>query len=91
MPEEPFYKPNRAPQPSRTPRPGERLWELHRRPVTWSAELRFHGESYGWEAQILRDGELVIGRRFLLREQAVEWAETKRQALMEAAETADGR
>lgn len=21
----------------------------------WSCELRFHGESYGWEAQILRE------------------------------------
>jgi hypothetical protein len=49
--------------------------------VTWSCELRFHGESYGWEAQILREGELVIGRRFDLRRLAERWAEEERQAL----------
>jgi hypothetical protein len=49
--------------------------------VTWSCELRFHGESCGWEAQILREGELVIGRRFDLRRQAVQWAEVERQIL----------
>ena len=47
--------------------------------VTWSAELRFHGESVGWEAQILRDGELVIGRTFMLKELAVGWAEQERK------------
>jgi hypothetical protein len=34
-------------------------------PCDTSAELRFHGESYGRKApMILRDGELPIGRRF---------------------------
>jgi hypothetical protein len=47
--------------------------------VTWSAELRVHGE-YGVEAQILRNGELTIGRRFLLKEQAIRWAEAERAA-----------
>jgi hypothetical protein len=36
--------------------------------VTWSAELRCQGE-YGIEEQILRNGELSIGRRFPLKEQ----------------------
>jgi hypothetical protein len=45
--------------------------------VTWSAELRYHGE-YGVEAQILRNGEHTIGRRFPLKEQAVRWAEDER-------------
>jgi hypothetical protein len=45
--------------------------------VTWSAELRYHGE-YGVEAQILRNGELRIGRRFPLKEQAVRWAEAEK-------------
>jgi hypothetical protein len=80
--EQPFYKPNRTPPPPRTAKPGEFLWELRREPVTWSGELRFHGESYGWEAQILRDGELAIGQRFLLRDQAVAWAEKQRQHLL---------
>ena len=34
--------------------------------VTWSAELRFHGE-YGVEAQ-MRDGDLAIARSFVLRD-----------------------
>jgi hypothetical protein len=34
----------------------------------WSCDFRFHGESYGGEAQMLRDGELVAGQRFVLRE-----------------------
>ena len=55
------------------PRPGEALWSLQKGDVTWSAELRVHGE-YGVEAQILRNGELTIGRRFLLKEQAIRWA-----------------
>jgi hypothetical protein len=62
-------------------RPGELLWSFRKDRVIWSAELRFHGESYGWEAQILRDGQLVIGRRFLLKEQAIEWAEEERKAI----------
>ena len=52
---------------------------------TWSAELRYHGE-YGVEAQILRNGELTIGRRFPLKEQAVRWAEVERA---HAGETVD--
>ena len=45
--------------------------------VTWSAELRYHGE-YGVEAQILRNGELALGRRFMLKEQAVRWADEEK-------------
>jgi hypothetical protein len=53
------------------PRPGEPLWTLRHYHVTWSAELRFHGQGIGWEAQILRNDDLVIGRRLDLREHAV--------------------
>jgi hypothetical protein len=59
------------------PRPGEPLWSIRKGDVTWSAELRYHGE-YGVEAQILRNGELSIGRRFPLKEQAVGWAEEEK-------------
>ena len=41
----------------------------------------FNGESWGWEAQILRDRELVIGQRFALRQMAEAWAEAERQIL----------
>ena len=39
--------------PPRVPRPGERLFEFVRASdkAPMSCELRFHGESYGWEAQ----------------------------------------
>jgi hypothetical protein len=69
---------NHRPAP-RVRRPGETLWTLRRDHVTWSCELRFHGESVGWEAQTLRDGELVIGRTFLLRRMAEAWAAEERQ------------
>jgi hypothetical protein len=41
------------------------------------AELRYPGE-YGVQAQILRNGELTIGRRFPLKEQAVRWTEAEK-------------
>jgi hypothetical protein len=65
--------------PERQRRRGELLWTVRRDHVTWTCELRFHGESVGWEAQILRENELVIGRTFILRELAVKWAETERR------------
>ena len=54
------------PAPRCRPRPGEPLWSVRKEGVTWSAELRYHGE-YGVEAQILLNGELSIGRRFPLK------------------------
>jgi hypothetical protein len=62
------------------PRPAEPLWELRRDYVTWRCDLSYHGED-GVEAQILRDGALVIGRRFDLKEQAVQWGEEERKLL----------
>jgi hypothetical protein len=49
--------------------------------VTWSAELFFRGAGVGWEAQILRDGDLVIARTFMLRDVAVGWAKNERDRL----------
>ena len=43
--------------------------------------VRFHGESYDWEAQILRDGGLVVAQRFVLRQMAEAWAEAEWQIL----------
>jgi hypothetical protein len=40
-----------------------------------TCELRFNGESYGWEAMFKNDGELFISRGgFATRAQAVQWA-----------------
>jgi hypothetical protein len=47
--------------------------------VTWTCDLRFHGESYGWEAMILRDGELFFSCRFVLKAVAAQWAEGERR------------
>ena len=80
MSDEPFYSPNQRPIP-RAPRPGEPLWSLQKDGSTWSAELRDHGTGVGVEAQILRDGDLVICRRFVVRELATRWAEQERQAI----------
>ena len=77
---DPFYLPNRTPPPPRQPKPGEPLWELRKDHATWSCELRVHGE-WGVEAQILRDGELVIGRLFDTRAIAVQWAVDERSAI----------
>ena len=76
----PFYAPNRKPVPQRHYRPQliERLWDVGADHVTWSCDLRFHGESYGWEAMILRDDELVIARRFALKAVATRWANAQR-------------
>ena len=62
-------------------RSGEPLWTIRVNHVTYSAELNFHGESYGWEAQIFRETDFTIGRRFILRAEAVGWAEAERKDL----------
>ena len=67
MSDDAFYSPNQRPTP-RAPRPGEPLWSFHKDGRTWPAELRGHGPGVDVEAQILCDGELVSGRRFVVRE-----------------------
>ena len=61
--------------PARQLTHGEPLWVLRRDGMTWDAGLRFHGEPYGWEAQLFRQGEFAIGRRFDTRALAIQWAE----------------
>ena len=51
----------------------EPLWEVFVAHHTHACELRDHG-GFGVEAQIVRDGQFVIGRRFDTRAQAAEWA-----------------
>ena len=77
---EPFYTPGKKQTPPKHywPESSERLWEIRKDHATWSADLRFHGESYGWEAMILRDGDLVISQRFALKAIAVEWGRTRK-------------
>jgi hypothetical protein len=67
-----------VPIPATKPQLGEPLWQTRASHVTWSAELKDRGR-WGVEAQIYRDTDFVIGRRFDLRELAVEWAERLRR------------
>jgi hypothetical protein len=78
-PSDPFYKPGYI-VPARQARPGEPLWAFRSGDHTIACELHYHGE-YGVEAQFLRDGELLIGRRFDSRALAVQWAELERDAI----------
>jgi hypothetical protein len=74
MGDELFYTPNLPPAPPPVRRPGERLFEFIRASdlAPMSCELRFHSESYGWEAPFLERGELLFSRgEFALRALAV--------------------
>ena len=78
--DEPFYSPNAKPPPPRVARPGELLFEFIRASdgALMSCELRFQGESYGWEAQFLVRGELFTSHgAFVARAEAVRWADER--------------
>jgi hypothetical protein len=88
MSDEPFYAPNRKPDPPRQPKPGERLFEFLVGHDRYLFELRDHGDVYGAECQILKNEELLISRRFdprldpsrPSREMAIAWATEERKA-----------
>lgn len=64
-----------------SPRPREAVWTLVKGGKRVDAELMFHGE-YGVEAQFLHEGVMAYGRRFPLRELALQEAEEHRQRLI---------
>jgi hypothetical protein len=70
--------------PARQPKPGEPLFTFVRASdrAPMSCELRFHGESYGWEVQFFDRGELLIAHgAFITRALAIAWAEEERKAI----------
>jgi hypothetical protein len=67
--------------PVRQRKPGEVVWSIRVNHVNWSAELKFHGESYGWECQSFRETDFRFGRRFILREEALGFAAAEKQAI----------
>ena len=84
MSDEPFYSPHVNPAPARVAKPVELLFEFVRASdrAPMSRELRFHGKSFGREAQFLEGGELFASRGgFLTRALAVQWADVERQAM----------
>jgi hypothetical protein len=80
----PFYAPHQPPAAPRRPHPREPLWAFVRQSdkKRFECELRFHGESYGWEAQIFDQGELLTSHgAFVTRALAVQWADETRKIL----------
>jgi hypothetical protein len=69
-------------QPQRQPTPTEHVWTLRKNGKEINCELRFHGESYGWECRFLHDGELAYGQRFVTRHQALAEGQAQRESLL---------
>lgn len=65
------------------PREGELLFEfISKAGSPMTCELHFRGESYGYEVQFHRRGELLFSHgAFVSRASAVQWAEQQRAAL----------
>jgi hypothetical protein len=66
--------------PTRTPRPGERVWSMTKNGKQVDAELRDHRE-FGCECQFVVDGELAHGRLWPTRAGALMEAEAKLREL----------
>ncbi len=68
-----------APQPSSRERAAsERQWTLTKDGRRFTCALRRYGK-YAWECQFLEGEEFVASRRFPMRAQAVEWANSERE------------
>ena len=78
-----FHSPNPRSTPTSQPKPGERLFDFVRASdrAPMSCELRFHGDSYGWEVQFFERGEFFGGRgAFPTKRLAIQFAEEERKA-----------
>jgi hypothetical protein len=71
------YKP---PVQSRKPRPTEPVWSMRKDNEQIDCAFLGHGE-WGWEMQLLRNGEWFYGRRRTLRAEAQAEADDKRDEL----------
>jgi hypothetical protein len=80
---DPFYVPYLPNTPLVSPKPREPEWLWDFRTAdhhTYSCRLLHRGE-WGVEAQILRDGVLMHGRRYDTRALALQWAERENEFL----------
>jgi hypothetical protein len=83
MPNEPSYSPFAKSPTARISRV-EPLFDFVRGSdrAPMSCELRFHGESFGWEALLFERGELFASHGgFVTRALAVQWAVEERRFL----------
>jgi hypothetical protein len=85
MSDEPFYAPNRKPNPAPAElKPGERLFVFVKAlsGERMACDLIFQGESYGWEARFTDRTGVVFSRgAFAMKAAAVQWTEEQRKAL----------
>jgi hypothetical protein len=85
---DPFYLPNRSPQPPRPPQDGERLFEFLRVHDRILCELYDLGD-YGIDVRFSMNEQFWYSRRFdpqldpsrPLRELAIQWATEERKAI----------
>lgn len=62
-----WYSPERKPPPPRAPRPpDEVLWSIAINGVNCPCEVRFDGESYGWDVRLNRSGESFGSHDFVM-------------------------
>ena len=80
MADEPCYRPTLKPRPPREAKAGEFVWTFQKNARTLRCELRDHGE-HGCEAQLVRDDEFYVGRRFDRRELALKYVNVRRADL----------
>jgi hypothetical protein len=71
--------------PPRQPKPRKAVWTLEKDGHTYRCELLFH-EQGGIEAQIMKDGELMYGRRFEQGWQPLHWAELETEFIEKGGE-----
>lgn len=64
--DQPFYAPNRKPDPPRQARPTEHLWSIQKDGRQYDGELLDHGDC-GVQVQFLRDREWFYGHLFRAR------------------------
>ena len=85
MEDEPFYSPHRKSAPPRQPRQREHVWTLqHDALGRVDCELLSLGESWGWSAELYRNGGFYASRRFQLHADALRWAAQEREVLERA-------
>jgi hypothetical protein len=77
-----FHVPSRLPS-RRVPRPDELLFEFVRISdrAQFRCELRYRGDFWGVEAEVFKQGCLLIARRFETKALAMRWAELERQQI----------